>query len=136
MTNDGGTRHRRCRNQIGENLRTASSSTVDGCIHQSLKRIHFVLRGHHRQVVADSILWIDPECRGRLETGTERYQQVLRDVALRETDLLRANPIHIQVQRGIAHQLLNVNVNRARNVPQTIRDLLRNDVIVRIILSD
>src|SRR5262249_25888714 len=105
-------------------------------VHQRLQGINTIFRRLHGNAIGDAVLRVEPE-RGRgLETAAERYQQVLRNIALLQADLLRPDAIDREIQRRRTHQLLHMHIYGAGHVAQTVGDALRQEIVLRVLADD
>ena len=80
-------------------------------IGQRLQRILRRLRG---DVVADAILWIEPEGRTGLVAAAGRDQQAAGDIPLCQADVLGLGAIHIDEKVRVVKGLLDVRIRCAR----------------------
>src|SRR6266571_1086768 len=120
--------------EIPKNLgRRTGRTAADRSVLQGLVSIHAILRLLHRDVVLHAILWIQPEGRRRLETGAERDEKVLRDVAGLHAHGLDARAVDFQEQRGVVKRLLHVHVHGARDVAELIGELFPDQIISALV---
>lgn len=63
-------------------------------------------------VVAVSV--IDPEGRVEVDAGVKRGNDVFHHVLLRQAEMGRFNPVHVQLDLGIIELLLNAHVDASR----------------------
>jgi len=78
----------------------------------------------HRHLIIDAILEIQPEVRRRQPARTQRGEQRIRHVLLREPDLAGARAINIDAQLGAVHPLLQMDVGRSADLRHPGLDLL------------
>ena len=90
------------------------------------------MRRLHCDLIIHTGLIIQPKVRGRLPTRAERNQHRARDVVLGETNLFRAGSIDIHSQIRPVDELVNMNIDRARNLRDARLDLIRNLVPFRV----
>ncbi len=95
------------------------------------------MRRLNQDVIAHAVLPVQPEVGGHLAAAAQRNQQTAGDVPLGEAELAGLDAIHVDAQLGGVHHLMDVNVDRARNALDPLRQTPRNRVIwSRIAASD
>src|ERR1017187_8519623 len=94
-----------------------------------VQRIQPVLRGLHGDAVAHTAAPVE-ELRGRdLSAGTQGNQQAGGHVALRQAQLSGLAAVHVDIDGGVIHHLVNVDVGRAGNARHFFRDLTSQLII-------
>jgi len=73
-----------------------------------------VLRCLCRNLIANAIFRIQPESWCSLEATAQRYQEIIRNSPLRETDFLSFGAIHINVKLRLVKGLLNAEIRCSR----------------------
>src|SRR5215470_1814863 len=122
------------RDEVSQNLRaSAGGRAVNRSVLQGLQIVHAILWRLHRDAVADTVFRIEPETRRSLEAGAERDENVLRDVARLQADVLGASAVDVEVERWCIESLLDVNINCAGNVTHFARKFFSEFVIDRLI---
>ena len=71
-----------------------------------------------------------------MKAAAEGNQQILRDITLLQPHLLGPDAVNIKLKSGNISELLDVNVNRPRNMAQAIGQLLGDEVILVLVLAD
>ena len=84
-----------------------------------------ILRRLHRDIVGDAVLRAEPEGRIDLLAARKRDQHVLRHGARGEIDLLQAGAVHLQPHGRLVQPLMDMDVHRARQLPDLARQLGR-----------
>ncbi len=122
-----------CRGRAGLRTRRGGIDHVGGHrdrrAQQRIQRIDPVLRRLHANVVVDAVGPVHPKVRRHLAAAAERDQHVAGDVALRQTQLRRLDAIHVQADLRLVDHLVNVNVGRAGDARNPVRELLGNLVV-------
>src|SRR5207302_4146038 len=95
-----------------------------------------VLRSLYRNVVGDTVLWVEPEVRCRLEARTERHQDVVRNIAFRQPNLLNPCPVDVILEPRLIDELLNVYINGSRYRPHLLGNLRGNGEVAFKVLAD
>ncbi len=93
---------------------------------QLVERRHPVLRRLDNDLVAHTVLVVQPEvCRRRAAAG-QRDQQAVGDVSLGQADLLGERAVGIDHDPRRVEDLLHMDVHRAGNPSEVCGDLLRH----------
>lgn len=74
---------------------------------------------------------IQPFVRRRLAAGTERNEKTIGDVALRQAELIRLGAVNMNLHLRVVHNLMNVNVHRARDGRHLPHKILSDLVVCR-----
>ena len=125
-------RHRRAARhgrQVSQQLRLASARRSYGRAIQRVERIDAVRRRLHGDLVIHPVHRIQPLVRRNLAAGTQRYQQAVGHVALRQAGFRCLAAIHLQTNLGVIHFLVNVHVHRARHQLHFVLDFLGQRVV-------
>src|SRR4029077_12211138 len=123
------------RRQAGQDLRWRPARAGHRNILKSLQRVQTVLRGLRGDGITHAVLWIQPERGGRLKAAAQRDQQVAGDVPRRIAGLAGLRAVHIDVQLGLIKGLLDVQVDRTRNVADSLQQVIRKSAIVLLVVS-
>ena len=92
---------------------------------EGVDRIDAVLRRLSLDGIRDAGFRIDPVVRRDLTAASERDEHAVGDVVLREAQLLRARAIDFDVQLGRVHDLVQANVDRARDLVSALASMSR-----------
>src|ERR1019366_3933859 len=107
----------------------AAEGHAQGRAQQRVERIVAILRGLHVDAVADARAPVEKLGGRDLSAGTERNQQAGGHVALRQPHLSGLGAVDVDIDRGVVHHLVYVDVGRAGNARHLFSDLTRQRVI-------
>ncbi len=115
VTDDRRPERTRNAGKAAEKLRLRSRG--DRHVLQILQRRHAVLRRLGDQRVLQARLRIEPESRRDLSTAGQGQQQVIGDIVLTDSQLLRPVAIGGDVQLRLVEDLLHAQIDEARHMP-------------------
>src|SRR5260221_10134985 len=81
-----------------------------------LERLNPVLRSLRRDLITHVVLGVQPKGRRSLGAAAQRYQEIVRNFTLGETDFLGFRPVDINVKLRLVKGLLNAEIRCSRNV--------------------
>src|SRR3974377_989067 len=85
------------------------------------RRVKAILRRLHRDAVAHAAARVEIEAWRRLEAATERNEEALGHIALREADCLGTCAIHVHREVGAVERLLNARIRSAGYITNLVQ---------------
>jgi hypothetical protein len=116
---------------ISEDLRRLAVAGHHRDVLDVVQRLHPVLRHLGHEVVVYAVLPIQEEHRRHLHAAAERIQYVARHLVLGEAGLQRLRAVHLDIEGGVIHRLLDPEIGQAGDLPE-IGQHLRGDLVARI----
>src|SRR6202166_2281768 len=114
---------------IRENFWARGGRGIERSVLEVLQRLNRILRSLSYQVVAHTVIPIQEEHRGDLETTAERIQQATGYIALSVATLGGLGAVHGHIELRVIERLLYARIGDARHAPDFLQHTSRDFAI-------